>query len=459
MNLFNETIIAPSTPPGVSAIAVIRLSGNKSIQITDSLFRGNKLSEQKSHTVHFGTLTDGDKIVDEVVIALFKGPNSFTKEDTVEISCHGSPFIVEEIIKLFLRHGIRMAEPGEFTKRAFLHGRFDLTQAEAVADLIHSDSQHSHQAAINQMRGGFSEKLAISREKLLHFASMVELELDFGEEDVEFADRSDLRNLVNELNAVIDPLIKSFDLGQVIKNGVAVVIAGKPNAGKSTLLNMLLSEEKAIVSDIAGTTRDVIEDQIQIEGINFRFIDTAGLRDTTDHIEALGVERAYEQMKKASIIVYLFDITTETPEELQQRKEELTALQVPYLMVANKVDKLDVTSPVIELSHLNEGEHLIQISAKREKDVDLLKKKLVEKTLTKEVVKSEVIITNARHYSALLRTREALSAVERGLDNHITGDLLAEDIRAALGSLGEITGEVSNEEILGNIFGKFCIGK
>ncbi|MCG8391132.1 MAG: tRNA uridine-5-carboxymethylaminomethyl(34) synthesis GTPase MnmE, partial [Cytophagales bacterium] len=312
MNNVNDTIIALATPPGVGAIAVIRLSGPSAIDRIDQVFHGKNLADQDSHTLHFGTLRQEGKIIDEVLVSIFKAPRSYTKENVVEISCHGSPYIVKEIIKVMLSVGVRLAKPGEFTQRAFLNGQLDLAQAEAVADLINSDSAASHEAAMNQMRGGFSAQVKQLREELIHFASMIELELDFGEEDVEFADRAALEKLINDLLKVIKALVSSFDLGNVIKNGVPTVIAGKPNAGKSTLLNALLNEEKAIVSDIAGTTRDFIEDEINIGGVTFRFIDTAGLRETTDKIEAIGVERTQEQMKKASLIIYMIDLAHDT---------------------------------------------------------------------------------------------------------------------------------------------------
>src|SRR6478609_659262 len=337
----NDTIVALATAQGISAIAVIRLSGHDAIDIVAKSFKGKNLLEQPTHTIHFGTLRDGEKQIDEVLISVFKGPNSFTKENAIEISCHGSLVIVKEIIKVLLKHGARLAEPGEFTKRAFLNGRFDLAQAEAVADLINAETDNARQAALNQMRGGFSKEINTLREELIHFASLIELELDFGEEDVEFAKRDDLRKLILKIQSYLSSLIQSFDQGNVIKNGVPTVIAGKPNAGKSTLLNVLLNEEKAIVSEIAGTTRDVIEDEMVLGGINFRFIDTAGLRDTSDIVETLGIERTRESLRKASLILYLFDLSKSSIEEIHHEEAEIKKLNVPFLKVGNKVDKAD----------------------------------------------------------------------------------------------------------------------
>src|SRR5689334_20838080 len=336
-----ETIVALATAQGVSAIAVIRLSGEDAIAITQKVFQGKNLLEQPSHTIHFGNIKDGDKIIDEVLVSIFKAPNSFTKENAIEISCHGSPVIVKEIIKTLLKNGARLATPGEFTKRAFLNGRFDLAQAEAVADIINAETDNARQAALNQMRGGFSKEIQHLREELIHFASLVELELDFGEVDVEFAKRDDLKRLILKIQSYLKALISSFDQGNVIKNGVPTVIAGKPNAGKSTLLNVLLNEEKAIVSEIAGTTRDVIEDEIVLGGINFRFIDTAGLRETQDVIEAMGVERTRDRMKKASLIIYLFDLKHTSLAEIHEQEEGLKTLGIPYIKVGNKVDQAD----------------------------------------------------------------------------------------------------------------------
>ncbi|HEY9007607.1 MAG TPA: tRNA uridine-5-carboxymethylaminomethyl(34) synthesis GTPase MnmE, partial [Ohtaekwangia sp.] len=421
---------------------------------TQKVFSGKNLDTQPSHTIHFGTLRDGTKIIDEVLVSIFKAPNSFTKENSVEISCHGSPVIIKEIIKVLLKNGARLAEPGEFTKRAFLHGRFDLAQAEAVADLINAETDNARQAALNQMRGGFSKEINNLREELIHFASLIELELDFGEEDVEFAKRDDLQKLIRRIQAYLLPLIQSFDEGNVIKNGVPTVIAGKPNAGKSTLLNTLLNEEKAIVSDIPGTTRDVIEDEMVLGGINFRFIDTAGLRETQDVIEAIGVERTRDRMKKASLIIYLFDLTQTTLSEITSEEEHLTSLGIPYIKVGNKVDKAE---PIL-VEELRKHDFIF-ISASQQTNIAALKDKILASFQVKTVKAGDVLVTNLRHYQNLLQTNEALDRVLESMYNGVTGDFLAMDIRQALHYLGEITGTITTDDLLDNIFSKFCIGK
>ena len=452
--MFNQdTICALATPQGIGAIGVIRVSGPETFPIVNRIFKGKNLEKQASHTIHFGTIRDNQTIIDEVLVSLFKAPSSYTREDTIEISCHGSDFIIQKILKLILREGARLANPGEFTQRAFLNGQLDLAQAEAVADLIASDSEASHQTAINQIRGGFSKQIAQLREALIHFASLIELELDFGEEDVEFADRDDLRQLIFKIQQVLIPLIDSFEMGNVIKNGVPTVIAGKPNAGKSTLLNRLLNEEKAIVSDIAGTTRDVIEDELFIEGIRFRLIDTAGLRKTTDTIEAIGVERTLQQMDKASLIVYLFDASEIQLSEIAQ---QITEFNAPYILVGNKVDKLSATQKAaFEATY----PAILWISASENKNIDVLKDTLVRKVKTKEIKAGDTVVTNLRHYQHLLQTNGALENVLQGLDQSVTGDFLAQDIRFALHHLGEITGQITTDDLLANIFSKFCIGK
>lgn len=450
----DDTIIALATPQGVGAISVIRLSGGDAIAITQSLFKGKDLTQQASHTLHLGTLQDEGRLIDEVLVAVFHAPHSFTTENAVEISCHGSPLIVKEIIKAFLKKGARLAGPGEFTKRAFLHGRFDLAQAEAVADLINAETDNARQAALNQMRGGFSKEINKLREELIHFASLIELELDFGEEDVEFAKRSDLKKLIFQIQGYLTSLIQSFDQGNVIKNGVPTVIAGKPNAGKSTLLNVLLNEEKAIVSDIAGTTRDSIEDEIVLGGINFRFIDTAGLRETKDVIEAMGVARAYDKMKKASLIIYLVDLTNTTLGEINAEMQKLTELGIPYIKVGNKLDKADA-----RLVQQLEKEGFIFISAKRGDHMEALKEKILSLFEIQNVKTGDVLVTNLRHYQNLLQTNESLTRVLEGMDSGVTGDFLAMDIRQSLHYLGEITGSITTEDLLDNIFSKFCIGK
>lgn len=452
----NDTIIALATPQGVGAIAVIRLSGPDSIRLVNEVFQGKNLEKQESHTIHFGTIRDGDKIIDEVLVSLFIAPKSFTKENVVEISTHGSSYIINQVIRLFMKKGVRPAKPGEFTQRAFLNGQFDLAQAEAVADLIHSDSEASHQAALNQMRGGFSSEIQELRSKLIHFASMIELELDFTEEDVEFASRDDLRDLVEKLLRVVEELILSFDLGNVIKNGVPTVIAGKPNAGKSTLLNALLNEEKAIVSDIAGTTRDFIEDEINIGGVIFRFIDTAGLRETTDTIEAIGVSRTQEKMKTASMILYLFDLGDTDLVEINRDVNKLENLGVPFVKVANKVDKAN-NQLISELKEKHPDS--IFISAGQKENLEGLKAKILELVNLDKFKTGNTVVTNIRHYDSLTKTRESLLDVLRGLDQEVTNDFLAMDIRRSLHYLGEITGEITTDDLLANIFSKFCIGK
>jgi tRNA modification GTPase len=451
-----DTIIALATPQGVGAIAVIRLSGKDAIKATNEVFFGKNLEEVPSHSIHFGTIRDGEKIIDEVLVSVFKAPRSFTKENVVEISTHGSSYIINQVLKLFVRKGVRLAKPGEFTQRAFLNGQFDLAQAEAVADLIHADSETSHQAALNQMRGGFSSEIQELRNQLIHFASMIELELDFVEEDVEFASRDDLRNLVERILRIVEELILSFDLGNVIKNGVPTVIAGKPNAGKSTLLNALLNEEKAIVSDIAGTTRDFIEDEISIGGVIFRFIDTAGLRETTDTIEAIGVSRTQEKMKTASLILYLFDLSDTDLVEINRDINKLENLGVPFLKVANKTDKAN-GNIISELK----GQHpdTIFISAAQKENLEGLKARVLELVNLDKFRTGNTIVTNVRHYDSLTKTRESLLDVLTGLDSQVTNDFLAMDIRRSLHYLGEITGQVTTDDLLANIFSKFCIGK
>lgn len=450
-----DTIVALSTPEGVGAIAVIRLSGKNAVRIVNQVFAGKDLEAQPTHTLHFGTIREGQDVLDEVVVSLFKEPKSFTKENVVEISCHGSPYIVRKVIQLLLKQGARMAQAGEFTKRAFMHGQFDLAQAEAVADLIASDSEVSHKAALNQMRGGFSEEIKALRAQLLHFASMIELELDFVEEDVEFADRAQLEKLVNDILRVIKQLISSFDLGNVIKNGVPTVIAGKPNAGKSTLLNALLNEEKAIVSDMPGTTRDFIEDEINIGGISFRFIDTAGLRDTTDKVEAIGVKRTYEKMRKASLIIYLFDLVHDNIQDVHRALNQLENQGIPFIKVGNKIDQAQAEL----LTEVQKMEDVVFISAEKRENLEGLKARIMDMAGLDKFKTSGTIVTNVRHYQSLLQTRESLEDVLRGLDNSITHDFLAQDIRHALHHLGEITGEITTDDLLGNIFSKFCIGK
>ncbi|MCZ4245837.1 tRNA uridine-5-carboxymethylaminomethyl(34) synthesis GTPase MnmE [Pedobacter punctiformis] len=448
-----DTIIALSTPPGSGAIGVIRLSGPQAISLTNTVFAGKDLEKQTTHTLHFGLVKDGDQIIDEVVAGLYVAPKSYTKENVVEISCHGSNYIIQQIISLLISKGARAAKPGEFTLRAFLNGAFDLSQAEAVADLIASNSKASHDVAMQQMRGGFANELKALREQLIHFASMIELELDFAEEDVEFANRDQLRNLVTKINYVLRRLISSFELGNVIKNGVPIVIAGKPNVGKSTLLNALLNEERAIVSDIAGTTRDTIEDELTIGGIVFRFIDTAGIRDTADIIEALGVERTLEKMKQAKLIIYMADVA-QTPAEIEEQLKGLNKLEIPYLILLNKADLLSPQQHEA-FAKLN----VVFISAKEKSGIDELKETLLEQVNLHHINTSETLVTNIRHVEALKQTENALQRVLDNVDNPVTSDFLAMDIKQALHYLGEITGTVTTDDLLENIFTKFCIGK
>ncbi len=463
IQLNNETIVALATPQGIGAIGVIRVSGNKAITICDGLF-GNKelkkknLKNRKSHTICFGVIHDGENIIDEVLLSLFKAPHSYTSEDTIEISCHGSKFIQQQIIQLLINRGARMANHGEFTLRAFLNGKIDLSQAEGVADLIASNSASSHQIAMQQMRGGFSSKIKLLRQNLMDFASLIELELDFSEEDVEFADRSDLKKLVNSIQRIIQKLIDSFEVGNVIKNGIPVAIVGKPNAGKSTLLNVLLDEDRAIVSDIPGTTRDVIEDEINIDGVLFRIIDTAGIRATTDLIESIGVEKTFEQIKLSSIAIYLFDAHEITSAELKIIVEELKnkVHNSQLLLVANKIDKEDIEYIKKEFIDFPE---MFFISAKERTNIEGLKKQLINLFDSRIVNVTETIVTNARHVEALTHTNTALIKVLEGLNDNITGDFLAMDIRQALNHLGTITGEISSDDLLATIFSKFCIGK
>jgi tRNA modification GTPase len=461
--LNNDTIAALATPHGFGAIAVIRLSGKEAIAITESVFftktlKPKPLHTKASHTAHFGVIADKDLIIDEVLVTLFKAPTTYTGEEIVEISCHGSVFIQQQILQLLFKQGARPAQAGEFTLRAFLNGKLDLSQAEAVADLIASNSASSHQVAMQHMRGGFSSKIAVLRENLLNFASLIELELDFSEEDVEFADRSDLKKLVHTILTIIEKLILSFDLGNVIKHGVPVAIVGKPNAGKSTLLNVLLDDERAIVSEIPGTTRDTIEDELIIDGVLFRFIDTAGLRTTTDVIEQIGVNKAFEVIKKSAIIIYLFDTHELSLGDLQQElkviEEHIGTSQL--VVVGNKIDFENVEALKKEFQAI---ENITFISAKEKNNIEELKQKLVSLFDTRTVNTTDTIVTNSRHVSSLNKAFAALSKVNEGLATNIQSDFLALDIRYALEALGEITGQVTNDDLLGNIFSKFCIGK
>jgi len=459
--MITDTIVALATPTGVGAIGIVRLSGEKSIIICNEVFnsiKGNKdLHKQKSHTLHFGTITDGNRIIDEVLVSIFKENTSYTGETSVEISCHGSQYILQEVINLFIRKGVRMAKPGEFTLRAFINGKLDLSQAEAVADLIHSESEISHKTAMQQMRGGFSKEIGKLRDELINFASMIELELDFGEEDVEFANRKDLEFLVQKIKKTIKKLIDSFAIGNVIKNGIPVVIVGEPNVGKSTLLNILLNEEKAIVSDIAGTTRDAIEDELNIGGQIFRFIDTAGIRETTDVIENLGIKKTFEKIDQASIIIYLFDASKPHEKEIEEiEKISKHVGDKKLIILANKIDIAN--KKTIEREFKN-YKNLFVISAKHNTGIETLTNKLLSFATTSDVSDNQNIVTNSRHYEALLLAFAELTKVEEGLEINLSGDFLSIDIRQALFHLGEITGQVSTDDLLGHIFSSFCIGK
>ncbi|MDI9311035.1 MAG: tRNA uridine-5-carboxymethylaminomethyl(34) synthesis GTPase MnmE [Limnohabitans sp.] len=468
----NDTIVALATPSGAGAIAVIRISGKEAITIANLVFKSIKnkdLTKQKTHSIHLGHIIDTptnagqtEKIIDQVLVSIFKGPNSYSGEDTVEISCHGSTFIQQQIIQLLLRKGCRMAQAGEFTLRSFLNGKMDLSQAEAVADLIASDNEASHQIAMQQMRGGFSNELAKLREELLNFASLIELELDFSEEDVEFADRSQFIELLNRIEFVLKRLIDSFAVGNVIKNGIPVAIVGEPNVGKSTLLNALLNEERAIVSDIAGTTRDTIEDELVINGIGFRFIDTAGIRETKDVVESIGIQKTFEKIEQAQVVLYILDGRWMMEDgRLDQIKIEIEKIKnkyplKPITIVVNKADLLSENDKSNIQSTLSDIQFL---SAKNKIGIDELKNTLLSFVNTGALRNNETIITNTRHYDSLLKALEEIQKVQWGAQQGLSSDLMAIDIRQALYYFGEITGEVTNDELLGNIFANFCIGK
>ncbi len=447
----NSTIAAIATPPGEGAIGIIRLSGADAIAIADKIFAGKQLAKQPAHTLHYGRIMDGSETVDEVVVSLYKGPKSYTGEDVVEISCHGSQYVLERVLGLCLQHGAHVAKAGEFTQRAYLNGKMDLAQAEAVADLIASQSGAAHKAAIHNLRGGFSSELQALREQLIQFSALLELELDFSEEDVEFADRTKFYELIEQITATTQALINSFSLGNVIKKGVSVAIIGKPNAGKSTLLNALLNEERAIVSEIAGTTRDSIEEVLNINGILFRLIDTAGIREhTADIIETMGVQRSRDIMKRADIVVYLFDVNEESAEELQQQKNLFEQEGMKYLLVGNKTDIAGTQKF---------GDDILYISAKNKENIQALRQSLYDHVIGGRINTEGTIVTNARHHAALQEVLKSLNDIKAGLDNHISGDLVALDVRRCLHYLGEITGQVTTEDKLDYIFSKFCIGK
>jgi tRNA modification GTPase len=463
----NDTICAVSTASGMGAISIIRISGVQAIDISDSIFSSVKkdfsLKSAKGYSVHYGNIVnDNREVIDEVLLTLFRAPNSFTGENSVEIACHGSLFIQQEILKLLLSKGCRMATHGEFTQRAFSNGKMDLSQAEAIADLIASQSRASHRLAMNQMRGGFSSEIVQLRDRLLTFTSLVELELDFSDhEELEFADRTELMDLANEIEVKIGKLKRSFGVGNAIKNGVPVSIIGETNAGKSTLLNYLLKEEKAIVSDIHGTTRDVIEDTIQLNGVLFRFIDTAGLRETTDTIENLGIERSFQMMDKASIILWLID-STQPVGHLEKMISTIAARLEgkKYMMIFNKMDQIDESKKEMLKSYYSQFDcEKVFISAKHSQNTEQLEDQLFKMAQLPEVGENDVMVTNMRHYEVLKNAHEAILRVIEGLEQGISGDFLSQDIRECLHYLGEITGEITTDEVLGNIFKKFCIGK
>ncbi len=466
-----DTIVALATAPGIGAIAMIRLSGEGAWVLTASVFQsGNKdkdLLQQSSHTLHFGKVVDGDRIIDEVVVSLFKGPHSYTGEDVVEISCHGSPYIQQHIIQLFIKKGCRMADPGEFTLRAFFNGKLDLGQAEAVADLIVSNNETTHRIAMQQMRGGFSNEIRKLRDELLNFTSLIELELDFAEEDVEFADREQFRISLENIASVLKHLSDSFAVGNVLKKGIPVAIVGAPNVGKSTLLNALLMEERAIVSEIAGTTRDAIEDEMVIEGMGFRFIDTAGIRTTEDVVENIGIQRTFEKISQARLVLYLADAYhLQYPENLEDLKQELTTIGERFpkkevLLVVNKMDLLTIEDLDRSAVILNSwrGVEVQHISAKHRKGIESLEEKLLAMAHLGHLGSDEVVVTNARHYDALVKALGQVHNVQQGLGEGVSGDLLAIDIRQASYHLGEIIGEITTDDLLGNIFANFCIGK
>jgi tRNA modification GTPase len=467
-----DTIIALATPSGMGAIAVIRLSGENAISIVDQFFKSkieNKsLLTQKTHTIHLGNIIDQERFIDEVLVSIFKNPHSYTGENVVEISCHGSIYIQQEIIQLFIKNGIRLANPGEFTLRAFLNGKLDLSQAEAVADLITSDSKASHQIAIQQMRGGFSNEIENLRQELLNFASLIELELDFAEEDVEFANRDDFQLLIHKISSVLKRLIESFAYGNVLKNGIPVAIIGEPNVGKSTLLNVLLNEEKAIVSHIAGTTRDAIEDEIIIDGVAYRFIDTAGIRDTKDEIESIGIKKTFEKATQSQVIIYLFDASNIANKKYEDKRQLLKLVQTEIekiktkfpdkklIVVANKTDLISNE----EVDTLNDLiKNTLFLSAKNKEGINKLTEELTSLVNTGVLSNNQTIVSNSRHFEALNKALTEINNVQKGIDDHLSSDLIAIDIRQALMHLGEITGKVTTEDLLGNIFANFCIGK
>lgn len=459
-----QTIVALATPPGSGAIGVIRLSGNDALRIGTAVFNSSTpLDNAQGHTAHFGTIRSIDNhIIDEALATVFVAPRSYTGEDSIEFSCHGSPYILQQVIELLLQKGARLAEPGEFTMRAFLNGKLDLSQAEAVGDLIASTTAASHQVALRQMRGGFSKTIAQLREELIKFTSLIELELDFGEEDVEFADRKDLDALLQRILKVIRDLLDSFRLGNVLKNGISTVIAGRPNAGKSTLLNALLNEERAIVSEIAGTTRDTIEEPLNIKGVEFRLVDTAGIREAADAIEKIGVEKTMTKIQETGLLVYVFDAVEQDSAAVFEDLKTIVRPEVPTVVVANKMDWNPYFKPEELLALFGESPtkiEVVTISALQQMNMEHLKNTLYELAIGHSLTGESTIVSNSRHYDALRQAEERLAAAREGLQLGVTGDLLAMDIRQALNYLGMITGEISTDDLLERIFSDFCIGK
>ena len=464
-----DTIVALASPSGAGAIAVIRISGKEALTIAAAIFQsvsGKEITKQRTHTLHLGHIVDDQKVIDQVLLSLFKGTNSYTGENTIEISCHGSTYIQQQIIQLLLRKGCRMANPGEFTLRSFLNGKMDLSQAEAVADLISSDNEASHQIAMQQMRGGFSNEIANLREELLNFASLIELELDFAEEDVAFADRTQFQELLNRIEFVLKRLIDSFAIGNVIKNGIPVAIVGEPNVGKSTLLNALLNEERAIVSEIAGTTRDTIEDELVIGGIGFRFIDTAGIRETLDVVESIGIKKTFEKIEQAQVVLFIIEslqliFDNENKIEIEIGKIKNQFPQKPLIVVINKIDSLNPTQKELLSTKLSIINYplFIELSAKEKQGIEELKNQLLSFVNTGALRNNDTIVTNTRHYDSLLKALEEIQKVNHGIQTDLPSDLMAIDIREALYHFGMITGQVTNDELLGNIFANFCIGK
>lgn len=451
--IVQDIIVAIATPPGIGAIGIIRMSGSGCLSLADKVFSGKITLEKSSgYRAHFGKFMDGETILDEVIATVFRAPHSYTGEDSLEFSFHGSPYILQRALQLLINHGARLARPGEFTLRAFLNQKLDLSQAEAVSDLIAAENESAHKVAMQQLRGGYSKKLAALRQQLIDFAALVELELDFSEEDVEFADRSQLKTLIVEINKEINALLQSFTLGNAIKKGIQTVIAGRPNAGKSTLLNALLEDERAIVSDIPGTTRDTIEENLNIHGVNFRLIDTAGIREATDTIESIGVKKTLHEISKSTVLLYVYDLTELTTREVLQDIEQLRHEELKVLVVGNKVDKLsDIPESTLP--------YQVFISALEKKDVELVKDKLFKLAMDGGVQEGQILVSNIRHYEALMRSREMLDKVLHDLNSCITGEFLAIDIRQALYHISEIVGQVTTDNLLDSIFSRFCIGK